>query len=170
MFLLRRAFANIDMATYSRLNPLALCGSLKPFPGTVVCVGDKMASCSNVHRGAAGETCQSIQFKFGSIVGGNVRCSGVVPDAPICVRPAPNKVPVFKLKRGCVRSSHMPVLVSHLIALSPDSMLPCRPAQCDVDSLCGVPLSDDMRDLLSLTPDWCSVLQECKVNLRVSWS
>jgi hypothetical protein len=112
--LLRRAFGNIDMATYSRLNPLALCGILKPAPGSVVCVGDKMSSCSNIHRGAAGETCRSIESKFGSIVGGTVRCSGVVPDTPICVRPGSNKVRVFLLKNGRVRSSHTLVLVSHL--------------------------------------------------------
>jgi hypothetical protein len=35
--------------------------------------------------------------------------------------------------------------------------------QCDVDSLCGVPLSDDMRVLLGLASDWCNVLSECKV-------
>jgi hypothetical protein len=36
-------------------------------------------------------------------------------------------------------------------------------AQCDVESLCGVPLSAGMRELLGLTPDWCTVLQECQV-------
>ena len=95
VYVLLRAFANIDMATYSRLNPLALCGILKPAPGSVVCAGDRMASCGNVHRGVAGETCRSVESRFGSIVGGNVRCSGVVPDTPICVRPAPNRVRVF---------------------------------------------------------------------------
>lgn len=37
--------------------------------------------------------------------------------------------------------------------------------QCDVDSLCGVPLSASMKALLGQTPDWCSVLKECKVKI-----
>ena len=41
-------------------------------------------------------------------------------------------------------------------------------AQCDVESLCGVPLSAGMRELLGLTPDWCTVLQECQVGNAVN--
>jgi hypothetical protein len=41
----------------------------------------------------------------------------------------------------------------------------CHPVQCDVDKLCGQTLTPGMRDMLGLTPDWCTVLRECKVGL-----
>ena len=44
-------------------------------------------------------------------------------------------------------------------------MLACHAAQCDGKKLCDVPLTDDMRDLLGLAPDYCTLLRECKVQL-----
>jgi hypothetical protein len=86
-----RAYGSLDNDTYSNLNPLALCGILPPAP--LVCVGGKLAPCSNVHNTAAGDTCSSIEANVGTIIGpGDLNCSGLVPGTPVCVRPAANLV------------------------------------------------------------------------------
>ena len=46
-------------------------------------------------------------------------------------------------------------------------MLACRTAQCDGKKLCDVPLTDDMRELLGLAPDYCTLFRECKVELSL---
>jgi hypothetical protein len=97
-----RAYGGIDLAKYGRLNPLALCGVLKPAPGTLVCVGDKLSACGDIHHTVAGDTCNSIEAALGAIVGGNgLLCSDLAPNTPVCVRPAANQVGV------CEQATHL---------------------------------------------------------------
>jgi hypothetical protein len=99
--LLCRDFGGIDVAKYSSLNLLAMCGTLPPAPGSVVCVGDKLAGCSNIHITAAGDTCDSIEASLGVIVGGTLKCSALQPDIPVCVRPGVNQVSVKHHPTSC---------------------------------------------------------------------
>ena len=96
-----RAYGGIDVAKYGRLNPLALCGLITPAPGTLVCVGDRLSACGDIHYTVAGDTCSSIEAALGAIVGGNnLICSDLTPSTPVCVRPAANQVSMQQL-RAC---------------------------------------------------------------------
>lgn len=35
--------------------------------------------------------------------------------------------------------------------------------QCAVNTLCGVPISSDLQQLLGTAPDYCSIVSECQV-------
>ena len=156
------------------LNPLMLCGILNPVPGVLVCAGDKLSFCSSRYRTVDGDTCASIK-SLGTVVGlpAGASCAAALPtDTEVCLAPAANEVRAFKLHAPCREWPALRLL--RLLAHGPMPSLRWQPRlavklhfvglQCAVDSLCGVPLSTGMKDMLGQIPDWCSVLKECKVN------
>lgn len=87
----RRDKFGISLGKYGQLNPLALCGLLAPAPGALVCVGDKLATCSTRYRTVSGDTCANIKSTLGLILG-LLSCGPLAVDTEVCLVPPTSPV------------------------------------------------------------------------------